>query len=270
MEGSALWTQCVDNTVCTFTDNVFTANKGTSNDGYTHGGSVYLFGDGVADLRFDDNLIEQSHASGVMFKSFVPTSQGSSLYFQVQGTARIEARRNRIHGQPIDGVIRYDEVVNGEAYLLAKGQGLIVFGDNVVAQSPWQPVVVELSGNGTVDLVNLTLADNHHGVVISGTSTTPAHVSNVLSTAPSGDPDQWADAVLAGNLFGAMPDFVDAVHFNYKLRAGDPAINAGVDAPEGGLGPTDIDGGRRWLGPHPDAGAWEFLDDAVFSNGFDS
>lgn len=65
------------------------------------------------------------------------------------------------------------------------------------------------------------------------------------------------------------PLFVDAAHGNLRLTAVSPLVDAGVDAPAGGITANDLDGAQRMQGAHIDLGAYERDLDAIFADGFD-
>jgi hypothetical protein len=59
------------------------------------------------------------------------------------------------------------------------------------------------------------------------------------------------------NLIGVDPLFVAPSRRDYRLRLTSPALDAGDDAPPGGLGPSDVDRRLRRSGARVDAGAHE-------------
>lgn len=70
----------------------------------------------------------------------------------------------------------------------------------------------------------------------------------------------------SGNL-AVDPQFVDAAGGIFRLAPTSPLVDAGIDAPLGGLGAVDLDGLARIRGAHVDIGAYE--SDVIFRNGFD-
>ncbi len=65
---------------------------------------------------------------------------------------------------------------------------------------------------------------------------------------------EGAKVIDGGGNQSAAPLFVDAESRNYHEAAGSPTIDAGI---AGELGPLDLDGNPRILGPAPDMGAYE-------------
>lgn len=74
----------------------------------------------------------------------------------------------------------------------------------------------------------------------------------------------------SNNLLSGSAGFVDAEAGNYALLPSSVAINAGTNAPPGGLGPSDIAGKDRIGESTVDIGAYEFQSDVNFSDGFES
>ena len=68
----------------------------------------------------------------------------------------------------------------------------------------------------------------------------------------------------SGNL-SVDPRFVS--NTNLRLRRSSPLVDAGVNAPAGGLPSASFDGGPRIVGPRVDMGAYEL--DELFADGFD-
>jgi hypothetical protein len=67
------------------------------------------------------------------------------------------------------------------------------------------------------------------------------------------------------------PGFVDAAGGNFRLAATSLLIDAGIDVPaQGGIGAVDLDGRMRQNGLHVDLGAYEFVPDLVFADGFEA
>ena len=65
------------------------------------------------------------------------------------------------------------------------------------------------------------------------------------------------------------PQFADCgfLCIGFELERGSPLVDAGDDAPAGGMPATDLAGKPRSIGPHVDIGAYE--NDLLFADGFD-
>ena len=76
--------------------------------------------------------------------------------------------------------------------------------------------------------------------------------------------------VRASNIFNnAAGLFIDPLLGDYCLAPGSSAIDAGDNAPPGVLGPLDLDGGARVVGPAVDIGAYEW-NDFLFGDRFEN
>jgi len=63
------------------------------------------------------------------------------------------------------------------------------------------------------------------------------------------------------------PKFAAPAHADFRLSAASPLIDAGLDAPDGGLAVVDLDGAPRLQDLHVDIGAYE--SGIIFHDGFD-
>ncbi|HEY0232513.1 MAG TPA: right-handed parallel beta-helix repeat-containing protein [Dokdonella sp.] len=111
---------------------------------------------------------------------------------------------------------------------------------------------------------------------IGASTVTPAVARNNIFYG-GGTLSSQAAAVLDHNYSGGAALFVDAANYDYRLLAGSPVIDAGVD-PGSGAGASLLATGEY---VHPDAsavrpsdaaidiGAYEWVGDAIFGDGFD-
>ncbi len=111
---------------------------------------------------------------------------------------------------------------------------------------------------------------------IGAAATTPVIARNNLFHG-GGTPSSQASTVLDHNLVGSDALFVDAANYDYRLRPGTAAVDAGVD-PGSGAGrsllPTHVyvhpaAGADRPVVGAIDIGAYEWVGDVVFDDGFD-
>ncbi len=128
-------------------------------------------------------------------------------------------------------------------------------------------------------VVNNTFV-NHRGsgtfVQIGAATVTPAVITNNLFHG-GGTPSSQAAAVMSHNHVGSEPMFVDEAAYDYRLRPGAPVIDAGIDpgsAAGMSLWPSHVYVHPSGAAPRarvgvPDIGAYEWLGDAIFDDGFE-
>ena len=96
-----------------------------------------------------------------------------------------------------------------------------------------------------------------------------ADLSNSIAV-DNGENVSLGDGVTSSNnLLSGSAGFVNADGGNYALSPSSVAINAGTNAPPGGLGPTDFAGNDRISESTVDIGAYEFQSDVTFADGFE-
>ena len=111
-----------------------------------------------------------------------------------------------------------------------------------------------LEGSFSLDLLNsIAQGDGQDLKAMAG----PKGVGNIVVNHSNFDTSKVegaAKVIDGGGNQSAPPLFVDAEGRNYHEAAGSPTIDAGI---VGELGPLDLDGNARVLGPAPDMGAYE-------------
>jgi hypothetical protein len=231
--------------------NTVTGNATSAADNQATGGGVYLRLHGDARGSFTDNRIERNDADG---EGVSDLCAGGCL--RVHEGATLEARRNRW----LDN--RGPEVFTNGVSLSSSGSARLEWSDDLVAGGGWG-VMLGASETGTLHATNVTVADNAStGIVVLRLSdgSSPGGrltVFNSIAFGNGSDTDIPAWVETGSNLFGVDPRFADRVARNYRLLPGSPAIDAGNDAPPGGLGPRDVENLPRRAGAHVDRGAHE-------------
>ena len=130
---------------------------------------------------------------------------------------------------------------------------------------------VRADHTSTVNLVNLTVADNQGaGIVMGQWGSATMTLYNTISFGNLVDFSVIQGSVVTGsNLIGVDPLFVNPVARDYELGLGSPAENAGDNNPPGGLGLLDFIGNPRIKDGTVDIGCYEGIAE-IFSDGFES
>ena len=144
----------------------------------------------------------------------------------------------------------------------------------MIVKSNTRGVSANTSGDGNpgLYLVNLTVAD-HAGTGIQFRKNAVggvADLSNSIAVDNGKNADLRDGVSGSNNLLSGSASFVNAEGGNYALSPSSVAINAGTNAPPGGLGPCDITGNTRISESTVDIGAFEFQSDVTFTDGFES
>jgi hypothetical protein len=84
----------------------------------------------------------------------------------------------------------------------------------------------------------------------------PGNISATHSNFDTSSPEGEAKVIDGGGNQAAPPVFVNAENGDFREAAGSPTIDAGIADQ---LGPLDLAGNARILGPAPDIGAYEFV-----------
>jgi hypothetical protein len=212
----------------------------------------------VGSVVFNDNVVVDNGSigpAGTTFWSF----QGA-ISLAANGNGTIEARRNLFLGNRSSGE-------GSQLVVNAIGEGsTAILSDSLIAASP-DGGGLDVWAGGEVNVVNCTIADNVQGNVrvdFFPGNPSPAKVSLansiVFDSQGSGGYSIQSSGPVqqSHNLIGIDPSFVDPAGGDYRLRATSRVIDRGNPGPSGGLGPLDLDGVSRVVGPQVDVGAYEF------------
>jgi hypothetical protein len=240
--GGGAWLLAGDTSRIELRDNRFADNQAqVAADEPTNGDGLWLFVADSASLVMDHNVLERN-------RSLSPRG-GTALDLgsedQVEGARSLVATRNRV----VDNV-------GGERPLVKLNVGPstpFTLTDSVVAGGHGPGVHSSVSDGGVLYATNLTITRNAGIAFVADDLGGQTFVSNSILFG-NGTDDAWS-AVESHNL-REDPSFVDPL-WDFHLRPGSPAIDAGDDVPAGGLGANDIDGDRRRRGLRVDIGADE-------------
>ena len=246
--GAGVHVRAFESGTAAITGNTIDANEATAAvDANAGGFRVEVTGAGFVELA--DNIVRDNRVgapSVLAAAGFVTVSGGMG--------GRAELRRNqlldnRAFSPPDDGV---------QLWLHANDAALMMT-DSVIAGGV-AGVRVDAEPKSDLQLTNLTIAD-HPGVGLELVHYDPTARVQVANTLLFGNGPDLVDgsvpSTLDTNLVGVDPLFVDRGARDYRLRVTSPAIDAGNDAPAGGLGPLDVLRNPRVAGAHVDVGAHE-------------
>jgi hypothetical protein len=142
--------------------------------------------------------------------------------------------------------------------------------DSIAGVGDHGGVVCGGDNSTTVNLVNLTVVDNSGtGLQVDRYGTATVTLHNTISFGNGTDLLTGSGVDTGSNLIGVDPHFVNPAQLDYRLQIGSPAVDAGDNAPPGGLGASDLDGNPRVVGGTVDIGCYEWTTE-IFSDGFES
>jgi CSLREA domain-containing protein len=199
-----------------------------SADGQGRGGGLWLF---YSNATVDSNVIVGNHAAG-----------GSGGGLEIENSAFFTVTNNMIARNSGDGV---------NVWVTVSSRGRVIY--NTIAQNGSSGV--DLFQNSTLTLTNNIIVSHTTGI-----HATPDNGNVVLAdyTLFYGNTSDTAGSVITSThaVAGRDPLFVDTVGWDYHLRGGSPAVNAGIAVPW----PTwDVDDDPRPFGAGYDIGADEYV-----------
>jgi hypothetical protein len=200
----------------------------------------------LEDSEFDGNRVESAASGSRVGSGAVLWTAGSGG----EGPTLV-ARRNR-----------FLDNLGGrtQAHVVAARGARVDLSDSLVARGDRGGLHV-FADDSTAHVTNLTVADQAGtGIETAQAGTGALSIFNTIAFGNAGGDlavTGGAAPDLGSNLIGIDPLFGGPPFGEYCLSSGTPALNAGDDAPPGGLGPRELYGRPRvWLG-RVDIGACE-------------
>ncbi len=210
-------------------------NQIMSNTGGECGGGIAaggMYGNAVSvTITMDSNEIIANHAS----------DSGGGIWFRSDTSFTLT--NNIIAGN--------SAASHGGGVYISDSEGRII--NNTIAENDeGAGEGIYLAGSSAPTITNNIIVTHTHGIYEEGSGLPTVNYNDVWGNSVG---DYWGLTPGAGNV-SADPQFVDPVAWDYHLRAGSPAINAGH--PDDSIAPPyDFDGDSRPFGGRVDMGADE-------------
>ncbi len=254
--GGGLEAYLENNSSLELTSTYIAGNVAETRDSQVQGGAIDISIANGGSARIVDNLIENNRVRGNT------VCRANAVVFDALGRdsdagAIGEFRRNRVLNNA-----RVEDWCAQVSLLVDRNSRMIV-SDSIVAGGSHDGVVATTRGDGsaTLSFVNVTVARNGgRGLNLSG-GAGPITVANSIVFGNGGPSTEQIrpllDVQMSANLVDMDPLFQNPQIDDYRLQLASPAIDAGISAPAGGLGSTDVVGLARLQGAAPDIGAHE-------------
>lgn len=243
-----------DNT--TLRGNTISVAPKPESSGIHFNGDLSVGGDGIiSGLLVEKNIVYSAAQNGLNMDGVQDSTIQNNLVF---GNTRHALRAYRIDGAQgprnlkiINNTFVVPGTSAGWAIALSEDGGGHVIFNNIL--------IKEGTGGGSIRVDNLNFSSNHNAV-IDRFSRDNENTTIGLATWRTFGPDKDQNSFLSTS----SDLFVNPAADNYQLRAGSPAIDAGISALAGISVPSaDIAGIPRPRGPASDMGAHEWLGDTA-------
>ncbi|MGB5661046.1 MAG: hypothetical protein WBO54_16360 [Thermoanaerobaculia bacterium] len=258
--GGGMNISCLGNARFLIQDCEIEQNSIDSNGGSRWGGGFFLFAGENVQGEILDSYPSDNEALGSG-----ADLHGAGALLSTSGSALVNLERT---GWALNHVTAGGSAPQLEIFTI--DTSTVRISDSGFAQGDEDGVYAQCSGSSTLQLVNLTVADNS-GIGLDLRQSTSSTVSlyNSISFGNGTDLSTSGTIDSGSNLIGVDPLFVDPTGFDYHLLIGSPAENVGDNSPTGDLGLFDFDGRPRIKDGIVDIGFMEGIAE-VFIDGFES
>ena len=232
-----------------------TLNIAGSGSGLGAGANINIF-DGNASITINDNRIANNQINA-------ETALGLGMLIGGSGWT---LRRNEFIGNSDGGVTTFGAQLSASVF-----NGLGQLSDTLIVDGNARGLQLNSNNGGELNATNLTVVNHaERGILANTNGTGELNLFNSISINADTNAQLGAGVIESNNLFTDNPALlVNPAGGNFELADGSPAIDAGQNNPPGGLGPTDLNGVARIIGPNVDIGAYE-RSDVIFVDSFES
>jgi hypothetical protein len=257
--------------LATFGNSVAFVNASQFFSNVDNAGNTATFGAGIYADAYDDSFLTIADSQIHSHELLANIVSGSALSLNTAQNAavslqRLTLRNNRSVAATLGN--------RSQASIAMADASYLQFKNSSIARGNHSGLVLNANTTGSADLANLTIASHPDlGIAFSGSVGGGKSFYNSIVHGNQGasfGTDVVRSANLGSDINGVNPLFVTSFS-NLRLQPGSPAIDAGnAVTPAGDLGLFDLEMNPRVSGSSVDIGAYEFLSDAIFLEGFES